>query len=469
MLKSKLLFLKKIWKDIIEAIGGTEQDFTKGSMRRAIFLLSVPMVLEMLMESVFAVADIFFVSKLGAEAIATVGLTESVMTIVYSIAVGLSTATTAIVARRIGEKNNTDASVSAVQGIISGIGVALIMGVPGIIWAKEVLDLMGASDEILKTGSIYTTIMFGSNIVIVLLFVINAIFRAAGDAAISMRVLWIANVINIILDPCLIFGWGPFPELGIKGAAIATTIGRGLAVLYQLWLLFRGKHRVKIEMKDIKINFSILKNLIKISLGGIGQHLVATSSWIFLIRIVSEFGSIVMAGYTIALRIIIFGLLPSFGLSNAASTLVGQNLGAKQPKRAEKSVWQTSIANVIFMGLIGFVFVLFPERLMRLFIDDMLVIEKGIIGLRVVSCGFIFYALGMVMANALNGAGDTITPTVINVFCYWLLELPLAYLLSITLRYNENGVYYAIVFSEAVMALTALIIFKRGKWKTREV
>ena len=465
----KLSKLRSIWKDIKEAIGGTDQDFTAGKLGRAIFLLSVPMVLEMLMESVFAVVDIFFVSKLGANAVATVGITESLMTIIYAIGMGLAVGTTAMVSRRIGEKNREGASVAAFQAIISGMIISVIIAIPGAIFAARLLTLMGAEEQLVRDGYMYTSIMLGGNGIIMLLFIINAVFRSAGDAAISMRVLWIANLINIVLDPCLIFGLGPFPELGIKGAAIATNTGRGLAVVYQFYLLFRGRGRVKLFLRHLHIQLDILSKLIRVSLGGIGQSLIATTSWIGLIRIVAEFGSEVLAGYTIAIRIIIFSILPSWGFSNATATLVGQNLGAGKPDRAQRSVWLTGKVNMIFLGLVSIVFIAVPGFFVRLFINDPLVIESGIICLRIISYGFILYALGMVMIQAFNGAGDTGTPTLINFFCFWLFEIPLAYVLAILLGFEEKGVYVSIIIAESIMAIAALILFRRGKWKLRKV
>jgi putative MATE family efflux protein len=461
--------MNKVLHDIKEAISGTEQDFTTGSLRRAIFLLSIPMVLEMLMESVFAVVDIFFVSKLGSEAVAAVGLTESLITIVYSIGMGLSMAATAMVSRRIGEKDPEGAARAAVQSIITGLLVSLLIAIPGIVFASDLLRLMGASEEIYTSMSSYTAIMLGSNVVIMLLFIINAVFRSAGDAAVSMRVLWLANLANIVLDPLLIFGIGPFPELGITGAAIATTIGRGLAVVYQFYLLFYGNKRVRILLKDIGINLKIIKTLIRISLGGMGQNLIATTSWIGLMRIISEFGSEAIAGYTIALRVIIFALLPSWGISNAAATLVGQNLGAHKPDRAQRSVWAVGKVNVWLMGVVSILLIAFPSVFIRMFIDEPAVVKSGMMSLRIISIGFVFYGLGMVMVQALNGAGDTLTPTIINFFCFWILEIPLAYFLALSLNIGEEGVYYAIVISESVMALTAAIIFNRGKWKRKRV
>jgi putative MATE family efflux protein len=453
----------------MEAIAGTEKDYTSGKLSKAIFLLSIPMILEMIMESVFAVVDIFFVSKLGAGAVATVGITESLMTIVYSLAAGLSVATTAMVSRRIGEKNPEGASVAAVQAILAGISVSLVISIPGILFAPDILKLMGASAQIVQTYSMYTSIMLGANVIIMLLFIINAVFRSAGDAAISMRVLWLANIINIVLDPCLIFGWGPFPELGVTGAAVATNIGRGLAIVYQFYLLFKGKKRVKIKRRHLKFVLGVMKRLIRLSLGGVGQSLIATSSWIGMVRIISVFGDQVMAGYTIAIRIVLFSILPSWGMANAGATLVGQNLGAKKPHRAEQAVWQTGFINMGFMGVIAVFLILFPGFFIRLFIDDPTVIASGKDCLRILSYGYVSYALGMVMVHAINGAVDTTAPTIINLFCFWLFEIPLAYGLALPFGLEENGVYIAILTAESAMSIAAVLIFRRGRWKTREV
>jgi len=455
--------------DIREAVSGTDQDFTSGSLGRAIFLLSIPMVLEMMMESVFAVTDIWFVSKLGAEAVATVGITESLITVIYAIAVGLSMGTSALVSRRIGEKQTLDASVAAFQGILVGTAISVIVAIPGIFFAKNLLMLMGISAKIAHDFSSYTAIMLGGNIVIMLLFIINAIFRSAGDAALSMRVLLMANVVNIILDPILIFGWGPIPAMGIAGAAIATSIGRGLAVLYQFFLLFSGKGRVNFMVKKLRVDLKVMAKLVRISLGGIGQTIIATSSWIAMVRIISVFGSNIIAGYTIAIRIVIFSLLPSWGLSNAASTLVGQNLGAERPDRAEKSVWITGKVNLILMGIIGLAFICMPAFFIRFFMDDSLVIEAGAKCLQIISYGFLAYGFGMVMVQSFNGAGDTRTPTWINFICFWLVEIPLAYFLAIPLGLNENGVFYAIVIAETLLTLFAFLLFRQGKWKENKV
>jgi len=461
--------LKSFLKDVSEAVAGTEQDFTEGRMSRVILLLSIPAVLEMIMESVFVIIDIFFVSKLGANAIATVGLTESLITIVYAISLGLATATTSMVSRRIGEKNPGKAAETAFQAILAGISVSILIAVPGTIYSGELLKVMGASHEIVTQMSGYTRIMMGGNIVIMLLFIINAIFRSAGDAVIAMRVLWAGNIINIILDPCLIFGLGPFPEMGVAGAAVATTTGRGIAVLFQFYLLFFGKKRIQLSVKHIGINFRIIARLIKLSFGTIGQNLIGTSSWIALVRIISVFGSEIVAGYTIAMRIIGFVMLPSWGISNAASTLVGQNLGAKKPERAERAVIITGWVNMILLGAIGLVLVAFPAPFIRMFIKDPGVLVPGIECLRIVSIGFIAYGFGMVLVNSFNGAGDTATPLKINFFAYWLLEIPLAWLLAITAGMNEQGVFIAIVIAESVLTVIAWLVFRRGKWKLKEV
>ncbi len=465
----KLSKLKPLLKDVREAISGTERDFTESSLGHAIFILAVPMVLEMIMESIFAVADIFFVSKLGADAVATVGITESVMTIVYAIAMGLSVATTALVSRRIGEKNNKKAGEVAYQAILAGILVSAIIALPGVLFAKQFLLLMGATPEMAEEGYLYPAIMFGTNAVIMLLFIINAVFRSSGDAAVSMRVIWFANLINIILDPLLIFGIGPFPGMGLKGAAIATTIGRGLAVIYQFYLLFNGRYRVRLIIGNLKLKMSVMLELFRISGGGILQNLIATSSWVLLVRIIAVSGPEALAGYTIAIRIIIFSLLPAWGLSNAAATLVGQNLGAKHPERAEKSVWITGYANMIFMGTVGCLMVAFPGFFIQLFITDIPVVENGILALRTISYGFLFYALGMVLIQGFNGSGDTLTPTKLNFFIFWLFEIPFAWLLAVVLNMGLAGASIAIVAAESSLALIAWLLFRKGKWKLREV
>ena len=460
------------FQDLREAIAGSERDFTQIPLSKAIILLSIPMVLEMIMESVFALVDIFFVSRLGAEAVATVGITESLMTLIYAIGIGLSVGTTALVSRRIGEKRPEEASVAAVQAIFTGIMVSLIFSAAGIFFAKDLLRLMGASAETIEMGYMYPTIMLGGNVVIMLLFIINAVFRSSGDAAISMRVLWFANILNIILDPLLIFGIGPFPELGIQGAAVATNIGRGVAVIYQLYLLGKGKYRVKVRARQIVIRITEVVKLVKLSLGAIGQNIIAMSSWIFLVWVVTSMGEEVVAGYTIAIRLVMFVLLPAWGMANAAATLVGQNLGANKPDRAERAAWVVGIGNMILLGLVSIIFIAIPDSFIGFFIDgaeEPVVLLSGVTCLRVLSFGFLIYAMGMVMINSINGAGDTATPVWINFIAFWLIEIPVAYLFTKVLDFHINGVCYAILIGEAALTIIAIAIFRRGKWKLKQV
>jgi len=456
-------------KDLREAVRGSQQDFTEGSLGRAILLLSVPMVLEMFMESVFAVVDVFYVARISADAIATVGLTESMLALLYAIAIGLSMSTTAMVARRIGEKDNAGAAVAAVQAIVTGIALSVPITLIGIFFSPKLLTLMGASPAIVETGWGYTAWMLGGNITIMLIFLNNAIFRGAGDAVIAMRALWLANIANIILDPCFIFGWGPFPEMGVAGAAVATNIGRGLGVIYQFIMLFRRHGRIHLNRQNVKLDVAVMLRLLRVSVGGILQFLIATASWVGLVRIISVFGSAALAGYTVAIRIIVFGILPSWGLANAAATLVGQNLGAQKPERAERAVWLTSVCNMIFLGGIGAVFIFFAEPLILLFTKDPAVVPIGAECLRIVSYGYLFYAFGMVIVQAFNGAGDTYTPTVINFFCYWLFQIPLAYWLAQSAGYGPDGVFWAICIAESIIAVVGMMVFRRGKWKERKI
>jgi putative MATE family efflux protein len=458
-----------LWSSIREAVRGSHQDFTTGNLNRAILLLAIPMVLEMVLESLFAVVDVFWVGRLGADAVATVGLTESLLSLVFAVGLGLSLSITAMVARRIGEKDPEGAAVAGVQAIAIGLVISILVGVPSFIYAPHLLHLMGASPQIVAVGSGYARIALAGSGAIMMLFLNNAIFRGAGDAAIAMRLLWVSNIINLVLDPCLIFGWGPFPKLGVTGAALATFTGRSIGVLYQFYRLLKGTERIRILRRQVHLNFSVLLRLLRVSLTGILQFAIAHTSWIGLVRIVSVFGSAALAGYTIAIRILIFVLMPSWGLSNAAATLVGQNLGAKQPERAETSVWRTGLYNMIFLGVIGLFFVVFAEPIIRLFTSDPAVVPLAVSSLRILSYGNVGYAYGMVMLQAFNGAGDTITPTIVHFFGFWLLEIPLAYFLAITIRMQSNGVYIAIVVAEAAIAAAGIVLFKRGRWKRQQI
>jgi putative MATE family efflux protein len=427
------------------------------------------MVLEMALESLFAVVDIFWVGRLGANATATVGLTESMLTLVFSVAMGLSLSTTAMVARRIGEKDPEGAAVAGVQAIALGLMVSLAIGVPCFLFAPNLLHWMGASPEIVATGSGYARICLGGSCAVVLLFLNNAIFRGAGDAAIAMRLLWVSNIINLILDPCLIFGWGPFQRLGVTGAAVATFTGRSIGVAYQFYRLMHGTERLRILRSQVRLQWDVLLRLIRVSFTGILQFAIAHTSWIGLIRIVSIFGAAALAGYTIAIRIVIFIILPSWGLSNAAATLVGQNLGAGHPERAEKAVWRTGLYNMIFLGLVGVVFIVIPEPIIRLFTNDPAVVPLGVACLRIISYGNLGYAYFMVMMQAFNGAGDTITPTIVNFFGFWLFEIPLAYCLALPLHMRSNGVFFSIAIAESSMAVASAILFKQGRWKKQKI
>ncbi|WP_417935670.1 MATE family efflux transporter [Flagellimonas pelagia] len=451
------------------AVSGKETEFTTGSIRRAIFMLSIPMILEMLMESIFALVDIAYVSKVSVNAVATIGLTESVITLVYALAIGLSMAATAVVARRIGEKDVQGARVAAVQAISLGVLISVILGIIGIVFAKEILALMGGEPDLIEEGFGYTKFMIGGNITVVLLFLINAIFRGAGNASIAMWALVLSNGLNIILDPMFIFGFGPIPEYGVMGAAIATNIGRGSAVLFQLGILFFGWGKIKLVLSDLVLNFKVMVNLIKVSLGGIAQFLIGTSSWIFLMRIMSEFGSEVLAGYTIAIRVMMFTLMPSWGMSNAAATLVGQNLGAKQPDRAEISVWKTGKYNAIFMGTVSLVYLIFAKQIISWFNTTPDVVKNGSLCLQVIAAGYIFYAYGMVVSQAFNGAGDTKTPTKINLISFWVFQLPLAYIAALVLEWGAMGVFVAITLAEVILAIIAMVWFKKGNWKQVQV
>jgi len=454
-----------LWSSIREALRGSHQDYTAGNLNRAILLLAIPMVLEMVLESLFAVVDVLWVGRLGANAVATVGLTESLLALVFSIGIGLSISTTAMVARRIGEKDPLDAAIAGAQAIFLGLLISLAIGIPSFIYAPQLLRLMGAPPEVIATGTGYARIALGGCGAIVMLFLNNAIFRGAGDAAIAMRLLWVSNILNLILDPCLIFGLGPFPRLGVTGAALATFTGRSLGVLYQFYRLMKGTERVRIPPSLLRLNPRMMWRLIRVSLTGILQFTIANTSWIAMVRIVSIFGAAALAGYTIAIRIVIFVILPSWGLSNAAATLVGQNLGAGHPERAEQAVWRTGLYNMLFLGLIGVVFIFTATPLVRLFTHDPAVVPLAASALRILSYGNIAYAYGMVMLQAFNGAGDTVTPTIVNFFGFWVLEIPLAWWLSLHRGLHSSGVFLSIVIAQAAVAATGILLFRRGKWK----
>ena len=451
--------VRSIVSFIKESLNSEDKDFTTGSLRKAVFLLAIPMILEMCMESVFAVVDIFFVGKLGALATATVGLTESMLTIIYSLGFGISMATTAMVARRIGEKNTKDAAKAGAQSILIAIVLSLIISVVGFFFSKDLLYLMGATKEIAEYGYTYTTIMLVGNIVIMLLFLLNGIFRGAGNAAIAMKSLWVANICNIILCPILIHYYG------IIGAAIATTIGRGLGVIYQLRQLLKGKGLIQLHLQYFKPQITIIKSLLNVTITATMQFIIASASWIAMARIMTSFGNNAIAGYTIAIRLIVFFILPAFGLSNAAATLVGQNLGANQPERAAKSVWKVAKYNAIYMGFVSLLFLFGAEYFVRFITHEPLVIKTAVLALRVITLGYIFYGIGMVMMNAFNGAGDSKTPTIINFFWFWIFQIPVAYFVAIKLNWGEMGIYLSIVVTETLVTLTSMYLFKKGKWK----
>ena len=421
------------------------------------------------MESVFAIADIFWVSKLGADSVATVGITESMLALIYAVAIGVSISATATVARRTGEKDPEGAASAAVQAIALGIALAIPIGVAGALLTPKLLTFMGGSPALVATGWRYTAIMLGGNVVIMLLFLINAIFRGAGDAAIAMRVLWFANILNIVLGPCFIFGLGPFPKLGVTGAALATAIGRGSGVLFQLWTLWRGRGRVVIRRRHLKLDPAVMLRMLRLSGNAMFQILIGTASWIGLVRIISGFGSAALAGYTIGIRIIVFALLPSWGMANAAATMVGQSLGAGKPDRAERSVWIAGFYNMIFLGVVGLAFVIGAPFLVSLFTSDPAIVPYGVACLRYVSYGFLFYAYGMVLTQAFNGAGDTWTPTWLNLFVFWLWEIPLAYLLARVLGWGPRGVFLAITVAFSTLAVASAAVFRRGRWKLKKV
>lgn len=458
-----------LWADIRTAIAGGDHDYTEGSLPRAVLLLAIPMCLEMCMESLFAIVDVFWVASLGAAATTAVGLTESVETLVYAVAIGISMAVTAFVSRRIGEKDPDGAAHAAGQAILIGIVASITIAVPGMIYAPEILRAMGAEPDVVETGAVFTRIIQGSTPAILMLFLLNAVFRGAGDAAIAMRVLWTANLINLVLDPLFIFGWGPVPALGLPGAALATATGRSIAVAIQVATLFRGNTRVKVTWRHLRPDWTLLRNLTRLSSTGMLQYLIGTASWVGIVRLISSFGTTIVAGNTIAVRIIMFTILPSWGISNAAATLVGQNLGARKPERAESAVWRIGLYNMIFLGTLGVVLFAIPRQLISLFTQEPAVIESGVEALRIYSVGYLFYALGMVLTQAFNGAGDTRTPTLINVGCLWMFEIPVAWCLAHPLGFGETGVFWSVPVADGLVTLVALRIFRQGRWKLQTI
>ena len=457
------------WQDIRDAIRGTEHDYTDGPINRAIFLLAVPMVIEMLMESLFAVVDVFFVGRLGAAAVATVGLTESLMIVIYTIAFGLSIGATAVVSRRIGEKDPDGAARAAVQVLVLGAGISGAFGIVGAIFAPELLTLMGADADVLAQGTMYARITLAGSSTAFLIFLVNAVFRGAGDPAVAMRVLILGNGLNILLDPALIFGIGPFPELGLTGAAIATTIGRGVGFAWALWLLNCGSGHLSVHRRHLAIEPATMLSIAQLSGWGTFQVALGSMSWIALVRVISAFGSTALAGYTIAIRVMLFVLMPAFGIGAAAATMVGQALGADKPERAEQSVWAAAKVNVVLLSLAGVVFLIFGTTIVGWFSPDPDVVAVAAFGLRALAFGFPLFAVGMVLEQSFNGAGDTRTPTWINFFAYWVVQIPLAWVLARRLGWEEGGVFVAVSVAYSVLAVVSAILFKRGRWKLKVV
>ncbi|MGI9249334.1 MAG: MATE family efflux transporter [Woeseiaceae bacterium] len=452
-----------------EALRDNEEDFTSGPIRRALALLAIPMMLEMAMESIFAVVDIAFVAQLGTDAVAAVGITEALITVLYATAIGLGMGLTAMVARRIGAKDAEAAAHVTGQSIWLGAVLSIVIGVAGFMYARDLLEIMGASAGVIEQGEGFTAILLGGSASIIYLFLLNAAFRGAGDATVALRSLWLANGVNIVLDPCLIFGLGPFPEMGVTGAAVATTIGRGVGVIYQLWYLLGGRGRIALELRHLRVAPALITRLLQISVGGIGQFLIATASWIGVMRIVAIYGSSAIAAYTIALRMMEFTFLPAWGLGNAAATLVGQNLGAKKPDRAEQSAWQAAKYNAAFMTIAGAFMLIFAQGITGLFTNEPDVLRWGTSCLQILGIGFPMYAVGMVMIQSMNGAGDTATPAAMNFICFWLIQIPLAFVLATRTELGPNGAFVAIVVSESLLTILSVIFFRRGTWKLQTV
>jgi len=432
-------------------------------------MLSVPMVLEMAMESMFAVADVFYVSRVSSDAVATVGITESMLTLVYTVAMGLGIGATAVVARRIGEKDEDGAAQSAAQSVALGVIVATVIGVIGYFNAERLMRAMGATPSMISSSLGYTQVMFAGNATVTLLFLNNAIFRGAGDAAVAMRMLWIGNAINIAVCPLLIFGIGPFPEMGVTGAAVGTNIGRGTAVAIQLWMLASGRSRVHISRRHWRIVPSVMWNVCRLSGSGFLQILIDTSSYIGLVRVIATFGSDALAGYTIGIRTVMFAMMPAWGLGNAAATMVGQALGAGKPERAEEAVWTAAKYNALVLGGVGALFVVFAPWIVAIYTTDPAVAPFATSCLRIVSTGFVFFAYGLVLTQAFNGAGETWTPTWINLGCFWFWQIPLAWFLAIHLEMGPQGVFIAMTVAFSTLAVVSGVIFKQGRWKQSAV
>jgi len=454
-----------LWHDLLDTLRGRPQDYTRGPIPRSIVLLAVPMVLEMFMEVVFGVVDILFVGRLGLEAVAAVGITESVLTLVFAVAIGLSVAATALVARHAGAGQHHEIGVVAVQAIGLGVVCSLVTGVLGVLWAEDILRLMGTSPVGVELGTPYAQALFGGSLTIYMLFLVNAIFRGVGAAVVALKALWLANLVNLVLDPLLIFGYGPFPEMGLLGAAVATNIGRGVGMVYQIWVLWGGGSGIVINRQSLRFEKPLIRQITGLSTAAMVQSLISTASWLGLVRILAFLGPAAVAGYTIALRVLIFAILPSWGLCNATATLVGQNLGARKPQRAEHAVWTTGFVNLVFLTLVGLIFVIFAESLIQLFSNDPAVIREGSSALRLISYGFVFYAYGLVLTQAFNGAGDTLTPTWISFATYWVCQIPLAYCLALPLGFGAAGVFAAISISETLRAGVCVVLFRRGTWK----
>lgn len=461
--------MPSVWSAIREALSGAHgRDFTEGPIGRSIFILAVPMVLEMLMESIFVVVDVFVVAHLGADAVATVGLTESFMTILYALAMGVSIGAGAMVARRIGEKDANGAAHTAAQVLLFGLAMSLMLGVIGVVFAPQLLTLMGATPGVLENVA-FTRVMLGANASVVMLFLINSILRSSGDAAVAMRVLWLANGINVVLCPTLVFGWGPFPEMGIVGAAVATTTGRAIGALYAFSRLRSATSRVQVRASHFAFDPGLIARVVNLSSAATVQVFIGMASWIGLVRIIAEFGSNALAGWTIGMRIVIFALLPAFGVSNAAATMVGQALGAGKPERAEAAVWKAGVYNAVFLGIVGLVFLIFARQIVAIFTPEIAVASYAIAALRTLALGFVFYAYGMVLTQSFNGAGDTRTPTWINLGIFWVLELPLAWVLAHTFSMGPQGAFTAATIAFCLLAVVSAVMFKRGAWKTRMV